>query len=60
MPAEEDNQELVKWRVDSWKHRIAPQGYAFPGDPRNWEQTKYPQAQLNELGEKILGYKKWK
>lgn len=59
MPAEEDNQELVKWRVDSWEHRIAPQGYAFPGDPRNWEQIKYPKAKLNELGEKILGLKKW-
>lgn len=59
MPAEEENEELVGWRVDSWKNRIAPQGYAFPGDPRNWEQTKYPQATLNNLGEKILGLKKW-
>jgi hypothetical protein len=59
MPAEEENQELVEWRVDSWKNRIAPQGYAFPGDPRNWEQTNYPMAELNELGEKLLGLKKW-
>jgi len=23
----------------SWRDRIAPEGYAFPGDPRGWEQT---------------------
>ena len=59
MPAEEDNQALKNWRVNSWKNRIAPEGYAFPGDPRNWEQTKYETAKLNELGEKLLGFKKW-
>jgi len=59
MPAEEDNEALKEWRVNSWKHRIAPEGYAFPGDPRNWEQTKYETAELTELGEKLLGLKKW-
>jgi hypothetical protein len=59
MPAEEDNEALKTWRVNSWKNRIAPEGYAFPGDPRNWEQTKYRQAVLNPLGEKLLGLKKW-
>ena len=59
MPAEEDNDELRAWRVNSWDKRIAPSGYAFPGDPRNLEQTKYPRATLNELGEKLLGLKKW-
>jgi len=58
MPAEEDNEALKTWRVNSWKNRIAPEGYAFPGDPRNWEQTKYKQAVLNPLGEKLLGLKK--
>ncbi|MDE3124888.1 MAG: phytanoyl-CoA dioxygenase family protein, partial [Bacteroidota bacterium] len=33
MPAEEENKALKNWRVDSWKNRIAPEGYAFPGDP---------------------------
>ncbi|MDB9889687.1 phytanoyl-CoA dioxygenase family protein, partial [Flavobacteriaceae bacterium] len=37
MPAEEENQELKDWRINSWKNRVAPVGYAFPGDPRNWE-----------------------
>lgn len=59
MPAQEDNDVLREWRVNSWKHRIAPEGYAFPGDPRNWEQTKYDIAVLSELGEKLLGLAKW-
>lgn len=59
MPAEEENDALRQWRINSWKNRIAPEGYAFPGDPRNWEQTKYGIAELNELGEKLLGLKKW-
>jgi len=59
MPAEEDNDALREWRVNSWKNRIAPKGYAFPGDPRNWEQTKYETAALTALGEKLLGLQKW-
>lgn len=59
MPAEEDNKELRDWRVNSWKKRIAPSGYAFPGDPRNLEQLKYEQAELNALGEKLLGLNNW-
>ena len=59
MPAEEDNEVLKQWRINSWKNRVAPEGYAFPGDPRNWEQTKYKTAQLSSLGEKLLGLTKW-
>ena len=59
MPAQPENQELREWRVNSWKNRIAPEGYAFPGDPRNWEQEKYDTAQLSELGEKLLGLREW-
>ncbi len=59
MPAEEENKAMRDWRVNSWKKRIAPEGYAFPGDPRNWEQTKYKQAKLSTLGEKLLGLKNW-
>jgi len=55
MPAEEDNEPLRKWRINSWRDRIAPEGYAFPGDPRNWEKTRYHTAELNELGKKLLG-----
>jgi hypothetical protein len=59
MPAEENNEHLRQWRINSWKNRIAPEGYAFPGDPRNWEQTKYGTAELNKLGKKLLGLEKW-
>jgi ectoine hydroxylase-related dioxygenase (phytanoyl-CoA dioxygenase family) len=59
MPAEEDNSALREWRINSWKNRIAPEGYAFPGDPRNWEQTKYETAKLSELGKRLLGLEKW-
>jgi hypothetical protein len=59
MPAQEDNAALREWRVNSWRDRIAPEGYAFPGDPRKWEQTKYATAELSELGERLLGLKNW-
>ena len=59
MPAEEDNKLLKQWRINSWKNRIAPEGYAFPGDPRNWEQKKYETAKLSLLGEKLLGKTSW-
>ncbi|WP_338876670.1 phytanoyl-CoA dioxygenase family protein [Spirosoma sp. SC4-14] len=59
MPAEEDNEALRQWRITSWRERQAPEGYAFPGDPRNWEKTRYQTATLTELGEKLLGLKKW-
>lgn len=59
MPAEEDNEPLRQWRINSWRDRIAPEGYAFPGDPRNWEQTRYTTAELNELGKKLLGLTAW-
>jgi hypothetical protein len=59
MPAQENDKDLVKWRVNSWKNRVAPEGYAFPGDPRGWEQKKYKTANLSSLGKKILGLDKW-
>ncbi len=59
MPAEEDNDSLRDWRVNSWKDRISPEGYAFPGDPRNLEKEVYDTAVLNDLGKKLLGLDKW-
>jgi ectoine hydroxylase-related dioxygenase (phytanoyl-CoA dioxygenase family) len=59
MPAEEDNEALRQWRITSWKERNAPEGYAFPGDPRKWEQTKYTTAVLSPLGRKLLGLDQW-
>jgi hypothetical protein len=59
MPAQEDNEQLRQWRITSWRDRRAPEGYAFPGDPRNWEQTRYGTAQLSDLGRKLLGLDSW-
>lgn len=59
MPAEEDNESLRQWRISSWRDRLAPEGYAFPGDPRGWETTKYKAAVLSPLGKKLLGLDKW-
>jgi hypothetical protein len=59
MPAQEDDEALRQWRIRSWQEREAPQGYAFPGDPRNWEQTRYQTAVLSELGRKLLGLDRW-
>ena len=59
MPAEEDNEPLREWRIASWRDRIAPEGYAFPGDPRRWEQTRYSTAELSPLGRKLLGLDRW-
>lgn len=59
MPAEAENEALRQWRIRSWRDRVAPEGYAFPGDPRGWEQQRYASAQLSELGEKLLGLREW-
>ena len=59
VPAEEENEIIREWRTKSWAERIPPDGYAFPGDPRNWEQIRYPKAKLSPLGEKLLGIQSW-
>ncbi len=58
-PATPEEQDLVDWRVKSWSERLPARGYAFPGDPRNWEQTRYERAELTPLGEKLLGKTPW-
>ena len=60
VPAEEENEEIRSWRVKSWSERSPPEGYAFPGDPRNWENYRYPRAVLSQLGRKLLGVESWK
>ena len=59
MPAEEDNEAMRQWRISSWRDKIIPDGYAFPGDPRGWEKTKHGVAELSELGKKLLGLDRW-
>ncbi|WP_407490133.1 phytanoyl-CoA dioxygenase family protein [Elizabethkingia anophelis] len=58
MPAEENNEEMKVWRINSWKNKITPEGYAFPGDPLQREK-QHSIAQLSELGKKLLGIEKW-
>ena len=58
MPAQEENEELRQWRINSWRNKVAPDGYAFPDDPEGREK-KDPVAELTELGEKLLGIKRW-
>jgi ectoine hydroxylase-related dioxygenase (phytanoyl-CoA dioxygenase family) len=58
-PANEGDVALREERIASWRERQAPTGYAFPGDPREWERTRYPAAQLTALGERILGLRGW-
>jgi len=59
MPAQEDNETLRQWRIHSWLERNAPEGFAFPGDPRQWEKKKYSTAILSPLGKKLLGLEYW-
>jgi hypothetical protein len=58
MPAQEDNGELVQWRINSWRNRDAMEGYAFPGDPQKREKQN-PVATLSPLGQKLLGLVRW-
>jgi hypothetical protein len=58
IPADEDNEEMLQWRIDAWKNKHVPEGYAFPGDPLNRE-SKQPVAVLSDLGKKLLGIEKW-
>ena len=44
VPAQVENEIIREWWNKSWTECIPPDGYAFPGDPRNWEQNRYPKA----------------
>jgi ectoine hydroxylase-related dioxygenase (phytanoyl-CoA dioxygenase family) len=58
-PVQEDNEELRQSRIRMWRERLTPEGFAFPGDPRELERKFGTTAQLTELGEKLLGLKNW-
>lgn len=58
-PATPENEELRRQRIRSWRERLPREGFAFPGDPRNWEQENSKTAQLTELGRKLLGLDPW-
>lgn len=56
---DEGSDEQRQKRIRLWRDREHPQGVAFPGDPRNLEKNRYDRAELNELGERLLGLKAW-
>lgn len=58
-PAQQGNQTARDWRINSWLHRVAPEGNAFPGDPRGWEPLHGTTAALAPLGRKLLGLDLW-
>ena len=58
-PAQEDNASMRDERLALFREKAAPVGQAFAGDPRGWEKHKYPEAQLNTLGQKLLGSRRW-
>jgi hypothetical protein len=58
-PVEEENVALRELRIRSWRERESPVRRAFPGDPREWEKTRYATAELSELGQKLLGLRAW-
>jgi hypothetical protein len=59
-PADEANKDLRETRIRSWREMEPPKGYAFPGDPREWEKKNSKPAVLTPLGEKLLGLRSWK
>ena len=58
MPAQEEEEELRQWRINSWQSRNAMEGYAFPGDPMAREKQNAV-ATLSPLGKKLLGLERW-
>ena len=58
-PAQEGNEPARQWRINSWMHRVAPEGNPFPGDPRDWERKHGTTASLTPLGRKLLGLDLW-
>jgi len=58
-PAGNDDSGTRDTRIRSWSEREHPRGYAFPGDPREWEKTRYARAELNRLGRRLLGLELW-
>mgnify|MGYP004493041179 CR=1 FL=1 len=60
MPALESHHELVTSRVDSWRTLATPGWNAtLVGDAARPEASRYPTAELTDLGAKLLGLRSW-
>jgi ectoine hydroxylase-related dioxygenase (phytanoyl-CoA dioxygenase family) len=58
-PADEDNETERQERIRLWRERDHPKRDAFPGDPREWEKHNAETAKLTDLGERLLGLRRW-
>ena len=58
-PAEEDDEPQRAERIRLWRERDHPRRDAFPGDPREWEKKNAETARLTDLGERLLGLRRW-
>jgi ectoine hydroxylase-related dioxygenase (phytanoyl-CoA dioxygenase family) len=57
-PAQQDNQSCATGACKAGASAARRRATRFPATPRK-EKLRYPQAQLSELGEKILGARSW-
>ncbi|WP_320782149.1 phytanoyl-CoA dioxygenase family protein [Streptomyces sp. CRN 30] len=61
MPALEDHGELRRSRVESWRTLATPDWNAtLLGDPFRHESERYPTAELDDLGARLLGLRSWR
>jgi ectoine hydroxylase-related dioxygenase (phytanoyl-CoA dioxygenase family) len=58
-PAQEDDEERRRQRIDCWRNNTHPAARAFPGDPRRIEEQRPAPAELTDLGRKLLGIDRW-
>jgi hypothetical protein len=58
-PAGELRETERRSRVTSWSASVAPDGDAFPGDPRRIEEQRGEPAWLSPLGRRLLGIDEW-
>lgn len=60
MPALEEHERLRKSRVQSWEQLRTPRwNRTLVGDPVLAEAKRYPTAELNSLGSRLLGLSSW-
>ncbi|GAA1965087.1 phytanoyl-CoA dioxygenase family protein [Kitasatospora viridis] len=60
MPALEDDEELRRSRIDSWRTLSTPRwNKTLVGDLERPEATRYRTAELNPLGRRLLGLDPW-
>lgn len=61
MPSLESHAGLKRSRVESWRYRKTPEwNSTLVGDQVWHESERYPAAELNDLGAKLLGLEPWR